>query len=139
MKRIATLFAGTTLAIVPAALAQTTAPQTAPAPAPAQTAPATPAAPAATAPVTNASVTDTELTQFVTVAMQIEKIRKDTTIPEADKTAKMATAASSSGIDPARFNAIGQAMASDTALNARVQAKAAQLASAGTPAAAKQP
>jgi hypothetical protein len=137
MKRIATLFAGTTLAIVPAALAQTTAPQTAPAPA--QTAPATPAAPAATATVTNASVTDTELTQFVTVAMQIEKIRKDTTIPEADKTAKMATAASSSGIDPARFNAIGQAMASDTALNARVQAKAAQLASAGTPAAAKQP
>ena len=133
MKRISILLAGATLVIAPAAMAQT-APATAPAPA--QTAPA-PAAPAA-APVTNASVTDAELTQFVTVAMEIEKIRKDPAVPEADKTAKMATAASASGIDPARFNAIGQAMASDTALNARVQAKAAQLASNGTPA-AKQP
>jgi hypothetical protein len=132
MKLIGTLLAGATLAIAPAAMAQT-APQTTPAPAPA------PAAPAAqAAPVTSASVTDTELTQFVTVAMEIEKIRKDTTVPEADKTAKMASAASASGIDPVRFNAIGQAMATDTALNARVQAMATKLASNGSPA-AKQP
>lgn len=134
MKLIGTFIAGATLAIAPAAMAQT-APQTAPAPAPA---PATPAAPAA-APVTSASVTDAELTQFVTVALEIEKIRKDATVPEADKTAKMASVASSSGIDPQRFNAIGQAMQSDTTLNARVQAAAAKLASAGAPAAAKQP
>lgn len=131
MKRISTLAAGIALAIAPAALAQT-APQTAPAPAPAP-------APPQAAPVTNASVNDTELTQFVTVALQIEQIKKDATIPEAEKTAKMATAASASGIDPQRFNAISQAMGSDSALNARVQAKAAQLASAGAPAAAKQP
>lgn len=129
MKRIAILVVGTTLAFAPAAMAQT--------------APATPAAPAAqaapaAAPVTSASVTDAELTQFVTVALEIEKIRKDPAVPEADKTAKMATAASSSGIDPQRFNAIGQAMQTDTALNARVQATAAKLASTGSPA-AKQP
>jgi hypothetical protein len=128
MKLIGTLLAGATLAIAPAAMAQD---------APAQTAPA-PAAPTAAAPVTSASVTDAELTQFVTVALEIEKIRKDPAVPEADKTAKMATAASSSGIDPQRFNAIGQAMQTDTALNARVQATAAKLASAGSPA-AKQP
>ncbi|MDG2533257.1 DUF4168 domain-containing protein [Sphingomonas sp. HITSZ_GF] len=132
MKLIATLAAGATLAIAPAALAQT-APQTAPATPPA------PAAPAAqAAPVTSATVTDAELTQFVTVALEIEKIRKDPAVPEADKSAKMATAAQSSGIDPVRFNAIGQAMSTDTALNARVQAMATKLASADTPA-AKQP
>ena len=132
MKLISTLIAGATLAIAPAAMAQTT-PQTTPAPAPAPTAQATAAA------VTSASVTDAELTQFVTVALQIEKIRKDTTITEADKTAKMASAAQASGIDPARFNAIGQAMQTDTALNARVQAMATKLASAGATPAAKQP
>ncbi|NYT41219.1 DUF4168 domain-containing protein [Sphingomonas sp. R-74633] len=130
MKLIGIFLAGTTLAIAPAAMAQTA--PAAPAPAPAQTAPAA-------APVTSASVTDAELTQFVTVAMEIEKIRKDATVPEADKTAKMASAAQSSGIDPVRFNAIGQAMSTDTALNARVQAMATKMASAGAPAAAKQP
>lgn len=125
MTRILILAAGSALAFAPTAMAQT--------------APAAPAPAATAAAATNATVNDTELTQFVTVALEIEKIKKDTTIPDADKTAKMATAASASGIDPARFNAISQAMGSDTALNARVQAKAAQLASAGTPPAAKQP
>src|SRR6218665_3370034 len=101
MKRIATLLAGATLAFAPAAMAQT-APQTAPAPAPAPAAPAT-----------NATVTDAEVSQFVTVALEIENIKKDATIAEADKPAKMGAAASTAGIDPARFNAIGQAMATD--------------------------
>jgi hypothetical protein len=129
MKLIGIFIAGATLAITPAAMAQTA--PAAPAPAPAQTAPA--------APVTSASVTDAELTQFVTVALEIEKIRKDAAVPEADKTTKMAAVAQSSGIDPVRFNAIGQAMQTDTALNARVQATAAKMASAGAPPAAKQP
>lgn len=136
MKRIAILLAGTTLAFAPAAMAQD-APQTAPAPdAPA----AQQAAPAETAPATNATVSDAEVGQFATAALEIEKIRKDTATPEADKGAKMASAASSAGLSSERFNAIGQAMQSDTALNQRIQKAATdKMAAAGGGAAAKQP
>lgn len=133
MKLIGTILAGATLAIAPAALAQT-APQTADPAAPAQTAPA-PAAPQAAGPVTEA-----EIGQFATAALEIDKIRKDTATPEADKGAKMAAAATAAGLTAERFNAIGQAMQTDTALNKRIQAAAsAKLAASGGTPAAKQP
>lgn len=133
MKLIGTILAGATLAIAPAALAQT-APQTADPAAPAQTAPA-PAAPQAAGPVTEA-----EVGQFATAALEIDKIRKDTATPEADKGAKMAAAATAAGLTAERFNAIGQAMQTDTALNKRIQAAAsAKLAASGGTPAAKQP
>jgi hypothetical protein len=136
MKRIAILMAGTTLAFAPAAMAQT-APTTPPDASAAQTAPA---APAATAPATNASVTDAEVGQFATAALEIEKIRKDTATPDADKGAKMAAAASSAGLTSERFNAIGQAMQSDTALNQRIQKAATdKMAASGAAPTANQP
>ncbi len=132
MNLFGTILAGATLAIAPAALAQT-APQTPPAD-PAQTAPA-PAAPQAAGPVSEA-----EVGQFATAALEIDKIRKDTATPEADKGTKMAAAATAAGLTPERFNAIGQSMQTDTALNKRIQAAAsAKLAASGGAPAAKQP
>ena len=73
-------------------------------------------------------------------ASKIEKIRKDTTLAEADKGTKMAAAATSAGLTAERFNAIGQGMQSDTALNQRIQAAAAaKMAASGQTPAAKQP
>ncbi len=139
MKLIATLLAGATLAIAPAAMAQDAA-QTTPATPDAPTAQTAPAAPAATTPASNATVTDAEVGQFATAALDIEKIRKDTATPEADKGAKMAAAASSAGLTSERFNAIGQAMQADTALNQRIQKAATEkLAASGGAPAAKQP
>jgi hypothetical protein len=139
MKLIATLLAGATLAIAPAAMAQDAA-QTTPATPDASAAQTAPAAPAATTPASNATVTDAEVGQFASAALDIEKIRKDTTTPEADKGAKMAAAASSAGLTSERFNAIGQAMQSDTALNQRIQKAATdKLAASGGGTAAKQP
>lgn len=133
MKLIGSILAGATLAIAPAAMAQDAPQQTAPA----QTAPA----PAATATAaTNATVTDAEVSQFATAALEIEKIRKDTTLTEADKGTKMAAAATTAGLTAERFNAIGQGMQSDTALNQRIQAAAtAKMAASGETPAAKQP
>jgi serine protease inhibitor len=133
MKLIGSILAGATLALAPAAMAQNTPQQAAPA----QTAPATAAT--ATA-ATNATVTDAEVSQFATAALEIEKIRKDTTLAEADKGTKMAAAATTAGLTAERFNAIGQAMQSDTALNQRIQAAAtAKMAASGETPAAKQP
>ncbi|MET0308144.1 MAG: DUF4168 domain-containing protein [Sphingomonas sp.] len=107
---------GASLLCTPAAFAQTTAPAQ---PAtPAQTAPAAPSA----AP---GPVTDTEVTQFATAALAVEKIRKDTTVADADKNAKMADAVKMAGLDPNRFNEISQAMQGDPTLNKKIQAAAA--------------
>lgn len=120
--RISMMALGATLLSAPVAFAQET-------PATSQTspAPATPAAPAA-------AVTDAEVTQFVTAALAIEKINKDTTVAAADKNAKMADAVKSSGLEPSRFNEISQAMQSDPTLNQRIQkvAAAQQPATPGT-------
>lgn len=85
-------------------------------------------------------MTEAEVGQFATAAIEIDKIRKDTATPEADKGAKMAAAATAAGLTAERFNAIGQAMQTDTALNKRIQAAAsAKLAASGGAPAAKQP
>jgi predicted amidohydrolase len=112
---------GASLLCTPAAFAQDMAPAQPAQPAtPAQAAPA-PAAPAA-AP---GPVTDTEVSQFASAALAVEKIRKDTTVADADKNTKMAEAVKTAGLDPNRFNEISQAMQADPALNKKIQAAAA--------------
>lgn len=135
MKFLGTILAGTTLAFAPAAMAQDTS-QASPEPAQAAPAPATTAQAA-----TNATVSDAEVSQFAGAALEIEKIRKDTATTEADKPARMAAAATGAGLSPERFNAIGQAMQSDTELNKRIQTAAAAKMGAPGPAtpAAKKP
>ena len=127
MKIHCSIVAGATLLIAPCALAQTTAP----APTTAPTTTPAPSAPAASA-ATSTTYTDAELAQFARAALAVEKVRKDTTVPEADKNARMVAAISSVGIAPDRFNAIGQAMQSDPALNQRIQKAAAAQLPAGT-------
>ncbi len=107
--RHAALIAGATLIATPA-LAQDAAP--APAPAPEAAAPAA-------APTT---VSDAEIKQFAKAALAADKVSKDAAIPAADKQKQMAGAVASSGLEPARFNAIAQAAQSDPALQQRVQA-----------------
>lgn len=106
---------GASLLCAPAAFAQTT--------------PANPAAPAQTAPAPTtaapAPVSDAEVNQFATAALAVEKVRKDTTIADADKNAKMADAVKAAGLEATRFNEIGQAMQADPALNKRIQTAAA--------------
>ncbi|WP_404336332.1 DUF4168 domain-containing protein [Sphingomonas sp. MMS12-HWE2-04] len=114
MKLIRSMMLGATLGAAPAALAQTAPTAAAP-----QT--ATPAAPAAGA----SAVSDSEVTQFATAALAVEKVRKDATVAEADKNAKMVEAISTSGIAPTRFNEIAQAMQADPDLNKRIQTAAA--------------
>ena len=113
MKLIRSMMLGATLVAAPAAFAQT-APDTA---APQAASPAAPAGAAA--------VSDSEVTQFATAALAVEKVRKDATVPEADKNTKMVEAISTSGIAPTRFNEIAQAMQADPDLNKRIQTAAA--------------
>lgn len=108
--RISMMALGATLLIAPAAFAQDTPAQTAPAPA---------------APAGPATVSDAEVAQFVTAALAIDKINKDTTVAATDKNTKMAEAVTTSGLTPARFNEISQAMQADPSLNQRIQKAAA--------------
>ena len=98
------------------ALAQT-APQAKPDPAPA------PAAAPAAAPAT---VSDEEVAKFTTAAIAVEKLSKDAAVADADKQTKMAASVQASGLEPARFNTIAQALQTDPALKARVQAEYAK-------------
>jgi hypothetical protein len=88
--------------------------------APTQDAPAT-----ATPPATAAAgpVTDAEVTQFASALTEVDKINKDTATPAAEKQTKMASAVTTAGLTPERFNTIATAMSSDSALQAKVAAK----------------
>jgi hypothetical protein len=126
--RTSGILIGAALLAAPAAFAQDapTSPST-------QDAPATTEAPAAGMAAQGsgaAAVSDAEVTQFASAALAVDKLRKDTAIPEADKNTKMVEAISSSGLQPARFNEIAQAMQADPALNKRIQEAAASQAPA---------
>lgn len=103
------------------ALAQSTAPQ-ADTPPTQGTAPQT-AAPTTTAPA--ASYTDTDVDEFATAAIAVQKIQQDSAVPDADKQTKMAAAVKSSGLTPDKFNAIARASQADPALMKRIQTAAA--------------
>lgn len=98
------------------AVAPLTAQTTQPTPA----APTAPAAPAAEA----SSFSDSDIQQFAAAATEVTKIQSDATIPAAEKQPKMLAALQASGLPPEKFNQIGQAAATDPALQQRIQAAA---------------
>lgn len=120
MKLPTTMILSAALLSAPAAMAQTT--QTSPAPA----APAQEGTTGAGTAATATAVTDAEVTQFATAALAAAKVRSDASVADADKNAKMVEAISATGLPPARFNEIAQAMQSDTALNKKIQEAAAK-------------
>lgn len=134
MNMLFSSLAATTL-IASAATAQTTTPATPAQPAPATQEQATTGAGAAS----TATVTDTEVKQYAVAALAVNKINADTSIPTAEKNPKFVAAITASGLQPQRFNEISQAMASDTALNQRIQAAAAQAQTSGQSAQANTP
>ncbi|OYW45428.1 MAG: hypothetical protein B7Z08_05755 [Sphingomonadales bacterium 32-68-7] len=73
------------------------------------------AAPAAT------SVTDAEVESFAAATVKVQAIDTDTTIAADLKQTQMAAAVAEAGIAPQRYNEIGQALSTDTALRTRVQ------------------
>jgi len=105
------------------ALAQSTATQTPPA----QTPPASGMTPGAAAPSAGAttSFSDSDVDQFASAAIAVQNIQNDSTVAAADKQTKMASAVSSSGLSPEKFNAIAKASQSDPALMKRIQTAAA--------------
>lgn len=143
MKMLFSSLAATSALMASAAFAQTTTPtRTTPAePAPAQSAPATPdqGTTGAGAAASTSAVTDTEVKQYAMAALAVNKINADTSIPTAEKNPKFVAAITASGLQPQRFNEISQAMASDTALNQRIQAAAAQAQTSGQSAQANTP
>jgi hypothetical protein len=98
------------------------------APAP-QSAPPSVAAPdAGAAAQATTSVSDAEVDQFARATVKVQKINADTKLDESAKQKQMADAVKAAGMDPARFNEIGKAIASDTALRAKVQMAMAKYA-----------
>jgi len=146
MKMMFSSLAAASALMASAAIAQTTTPA-----APAQTTPAQPAtsepAPApqdqgttgAGTAASTSAVSDTEVKQYASAALAVNKINADTSIPTAEKNTKFVAAITSSGLQPQRFNEISQAMASDTTLNQRIQAAAAQAQTSGQSAQATTP
>jgi len=144
MKMMFSSLAAASALMASAAIAQTTT--LAQTTAPAQTTPAQPAAPATqeqgttgAGATSTSTFTDTEVKQYATAALAVNKINADTSIPTAEKNPKFVAAITASGLQPQRFNEISQAMASDTALNQRIQAAAAQAQASGQSAQATAP
>lgn len=102
--------------------------------APAQPAAATPAAPA-----TATSFSDDEIKKFASAAVELNKIQTDTTVTAEQKQPKMLAAVQATGLDPQKFNAIGQAAQSDPALQQKIQAAASASAPTAAPAPAQPP
>lgn len=100
-------------------------------PAPAEAAPAIPAdaAPAtpepSTAPpappIVAADVSEAEIDSFAKATVELQAIQADATIAADQKQAAMQAAVTASGLDPAKYNAIGKAAQADPALRAKVQ------------------
>jgi hypothetical protein len=117
------LLALTAVAFAAPAMAQDAA-------APAAPQEAAPAAPAAAGPVS-----DAEVSQFATAVVEVEKINKDASVAPAEKQTQMASAVTSAGLTPERFNSIASTMNTDSALQAKVGAaiQAKGPAAAGAP------
>ena len=93
---------------------------------PDSSAPPTAATPDAGA--TTTPVSDAEVDHFAKATVAVQKISADTKLDETAKQTKMAAAVKSAGIDPARYNEIGKALATDSALRAKVQMAMAKYA-----------
>jgi hypothetical protein len=103
----------------------------------AQTAPQTPAPASGDAPATTpgaaTAYTDADVDEFAGAALAVQKIQQDASVADADKQTKMASAVTSSGLSPEKFNAMATASQSDPALMKRIQtAAAAKMQASGT-------
>lgn len=104
---------------------------------PADVPPAEPAAPSdpladGSATASTSTFTDAEIDSFAAATVEVQKIDADTSLDAAAKQTQMAAAVTEAGIDPAKYNEIGQALATDTELRAKVQTAMAK--HAGPPA-----
>jgi hypothetical protein len=130
------LIASAVLGLASPALAQTAPDAMAPA-APQEAAPAAPqgaapAAPQGMAPA--APVADAEVSSFAKAMVLIDAVQKDATLAPEQKQEKMAAKVQEAGLQPQRFNEIGQALQADPALQTRVQtAIQAEMGGAATP------
>jgi uncharacterized membrane protein len=76
-----------------------------------------------------ADVTETEIDSFAKATVALQEIQADTTIAADQKQSAMAAAVTESGLDPAKYNAIGRAAQSDAELRAKVQTAMSKYAS----------
>lgn len=92
-----------------------------PEPVPADAIPPAPDASADAAVTADASFTDAEIDSFAKATVEVQKIDGDASLDAAAKQEQMAAAVTEAGLDPAKYNEIGQALATDTELRAKVQ------------------
>lgn len=94
--------------------------------APDDAAPASTAAASATQAAT--PVSDAEVDSFAQATVKVQKINSDATLDQTAKQQQMVAAVQASGLQPARFNEISQAIAADSALRTKVQTAMAKYA-----------
>jgi len=109
--KLVTITAACVLLSGGAAFAQDTPESAAPPPAASEAAPA----PAPT------SFTDEQIDGFAEAVVKIRDVSSDTTLDQTAKQTKMVSIVEAAGLDPQTFNAIGQAVQSDPALQQKVQ------------------
>jgi hypothetical protein len=73
-------------------------------------------------------VSDQEVDQFAQATVKLQSINADSTLDDNAKQTQMADAVKAAGLEPARYNEIGQALATDTELRAKVQTAMAKYA-----------
>lgn len=79
------------------------------------------AVPADTTAAPTVALTDAEIDSFAKATVKLQEIQADTAIAEDQKQTAMAAAVAEAGLNPAKYNEIGKAVASDAALRAKVQ------------------
>ena len=124
MKTLPLLFASAALVMSGAAVAQT-------APMPEATPPAaetTTPAPDATTPATTTAFTDAEIESFASAALKIQELEGKASVTQE----QLSQIVTESGLEPATYVAILQAMKNDEALAQRVQIAATALQSKAT-------
>lgn len=97
------------------------------APAASATAPTTPTADASAATTTSA-YSDAEIDSFAKATVKVQAINGNAALSAQDKQTQMAAAVTEAGLDPAKYNKIGQALTTDTDLRGKVQVAMAKYA-----------
>lgn len=95
-----------------------------PAPVPNDTLPGNPTLPSdplADAVPPGSQFTEAEIESFAAATVEVQRIDDDTTLDADTKQAQMAAAVTEAGLNPAKYNEIGQAVATDLELRAKVQ------------------
>lgn len=69
----------------------------------------------------DATFSDAEIDSFAAATVEVQRIDADTTLDVDTKQSQMAAAVTEAGLDPAKYNEIGQALATDVELRAKVQ------------------